>query len=86
MTRFLLPVTDQHLLARLAQPAAVLLQARQHDHVAVIHVSPAKSRDIPSTGVLPLLRGCCGNHQKQRDDEKNSGHIAMPAGHELTAF
>jgi hypothetical protein len=86
MTRYLLPVTDQHLLARPTQPAAVLLQARQHDHIAVIHVSPAKSRDIPRTGVLPLLRGRCVNHQKQRDDEKNSGHVAMPAGHELIAF
>jgi hypothetical protein len=38
----LLPVTGQHLLATLAEPRAVLLQARQNNLVAVVQMSPAK--------------------------------------------
>ena len=52
----LLPVIGQYFRTGPAEPGAVLLQARQYDLVAVIHVSAAKPRDIPRTGVLPLLR------------------------------
>jgi hypothetical protein len=38
-----LTVFRQNLLAGLAQPGTVLLQARQHNLVAVIHVSAAKT-------------------------------------------
>ena len=51
----LLPVAGQHLLARLAEPGAVLLQARQHDLVAVIEMGAAKARGVARAGVLALL-------------------------------
>src|SRR5436190_9146708 len=74
----LLPVADQHLLTGLAEAGAVLLQARQHDHVALIHVRPAEPRDVAGAGVLALLRRSHGGHQNegqnQGNDEKKSGH------------
>jgi hypothetical protein len=53
----LLPVIGQNLGAGPAQSGTVLLQARQNDLVAVIDVSAAKTRDVPRTGIMPLLRG-----------------------------
>ena len=75
----LLPVIRQGLLAGLAEPGAILFQARQHDLVAVIHMSPAKPRDVAGTGVMPRLRRSRRGHQNQRKDEKKSGHPAMPS-------
>jgi uncharacterized protein (AIM24 family) len=54
--RLLLPVIGQDFLAAFAEPGTVLLQARQHNHVALIHVSAAKTRDIPRAGVMRLGR------------------------------
>ena len=45
----------QNFRAGATEPAAVLLQARQNDLVAVIHLSAAKTRDIPRAGVVSLL-------------------------------
>ena len=39
----------------LLMPGAVLLQARQYDLVAVVHLGPAKPRDVARAGVLSLL-------------------------------
>jgi hypothetical protein len=54
----LLPVVGQNLRAGLAEPGAVLLEARQHDLVTVIHTGAAEPRHIPHTLVMPrpLLR------------------------------
>jgi hypothetical protein len=60
-----------------------LLQARQYDLVAVIHVSAAESRDIPRAGVLPLLRRRRRCHQNKRNDAKKSGHDVTPADRDL---
>ena len=60
----------QHFLAGLADPRAVLLQAGQHDLVAVIHIGAAKSRDVASAGIVPLLRRSRGCDQKQRERRK----------------
>ena len=49
------PVARQRLLTALADTGAVLLQARQHDHVAVIHLGAAKARDVAGAGVMALL-------------------------------
>ena len=76
--RLLLPVARQHLLAALADLGAVLLQAGQNDLVAILHLRPAKSRDVPRAGVLPLfflLRRRAGGHQDQGNDEKNFAHL-----------
>jgi hypothetical protein len=54
--RELLPVIGQDLRAGPAQPATVLLQARQHELVAVIDVSAAKPRNVARASVMPLLR------------------------------
>ena len=75
VVRKLLPVVGQNLRAGVAQPGPVLLQARQHDLVAIIHLSAAKPRDIPRAGVMPLLRRRRRGHQNKRHDENNSGHL-----------
>ena len=48
-------VFGQNLRAGLAEPVTVLLQTRQHDVVAVIHMRAAKTRDIPRAGIMSLL-------------------------------
>ncbi|HEY4746447.1 MAG TPA: hypothetical protein VIH38_02745, partial [Steroidobacteraceae bacterium] len=65
----------QGFCAGMAQPGAILPQARQHDLVAVIHLRPAKSRNIPRAGVMPLslLRRSSRGHQQKRNNEKESG-------------
>ena len=45
----------QNFRAGATEPAAVLLQACQNHLVAVIHLSAAKTRDIPRAGVVSLL-------------------------------
>src|SRR3979490_1454366 len=52
----LTPVIGQGLGAGSAEPAAVLLQAGQYDLVAVIHLRAAKTRNVPRTGIMALLR------------------------------
>jgi hypothetical protein len=51
----LLAVLGQDLEAGPAQPATVLLQARQHDLVALVDVSAAKTRDVARAGIVFLL-------------------------------
>ena len=63
----LLPVIGQHLLAGLAEPGAVLLQAGQHDLVAIIHLRTAKARDVTRAGVVPLLRRRARGDQEQTE-------------------
>jgi hypothetical protein len=48
----LLPVIRQNLFAGLAEPGAVLLQAGQHRHIAVIHHGAAVAGDIPRASGL----------------------------------
>ena len=51
----LLPVFGQDLVAGLAEPGAVLLQAGQHDLIALIHMGAAEARHIARAGIVPLL-------------------------------
>src|SRR5215468_9125077 len=61
-------VRGQCRLAGLAQPCAILLQAGEHDHVAVIEMSAAKARGITRAGILALLcRSACGGDQNKRN-------------------
>jgi hypothetical protein len=57
----------------------MLLQTVQNDLFPLAHVRPAKARDIPRAGIVPLLglstRGC----QNQQDDEEKSGHLSGPS-------
>jgi hypothetical protein len=74
------PVIDQNLVAGLADPGAVLLQARQHGLVAIIHHGPAMPGDVAGAGVVPrLLLGRSRRNQKtgqsKRNDQKKSGHL-----------
>jgi hypothetical protein len=48
-------VARQRLLAGLADPGAVLLQAGQYDLVSVVHLGPAKARDVARAGIFSLL-------------------------------
>ena len=55
----LLPVARQRLLAALADLGAVLLQAGQHDLIAILHLRPAILRDVARAGRhAPLLFVC----------------------------
>jgi hypothetical protein len=76
----LLPVAGQHLLARLADAGAVLLQTGQHDLVTILHLGAAESRDVAGAGIMALLRRSRGRNQNQRNDEQKSGHIVCLHG------
>jgi hypothetical protein len=45
--------------------------------IAVLHLRPAKPRDVARAGVLALLllRQRARGHQDERNDEKKSGHV-----------
>jgi hypothetical protein len=79
MGRELLPVIGQRLLATLAQPSPMLLQASQHGVVAVIENGTTMSLGIARAGVAPLLlllRRSSGRQQNQRyDGKQESGHL-----------
>ena len=52
----------------LLMPGAVLLQAGQHDLVAVIHLGPAETRDVARAGIMALLLrrgGGCDQNQAE---------------------
>jgi hypothetical protein len=82
----LLPVFRQNLGAGLAEPRAVLLEACQNNLVAVVHMSPAKPRDIArAPRIRPsALRGSCGDDQEKRNCEQKSGHLEyLPSTHTI---
>jgi len=70
----LLPIIGQHLFAGLAEPGAVLLQAGQHDRIAVIHHRTAEARNVARAGIVPLLRRRARGDQDKRNNEKKSEH------------
>jgi hypothetical protein len=74
----LLPVADEGLLTSLAETRTVLLQAAQHDHVAIVHLGPAKTRNVTGAGFAALLGRGGRGHQNQwqghGNNEKKSGH------------
>src|SRR5690349_7255407 len=74
-------VCGQRRLAGLAQPRAVLLQAGQHNHVAVIEMGAAEARGIARAGILALLlrRGAGGRDQDKRNRQNKSGHRVTPS-------
>ncbi len=82
----LLPVIGQHLLAGFREPRAILLQAAQHDLVAIVHVGATEPRNVPRTGVVSLLRGGAGSEQNEGNDERKSGHFEAPAVGVTVAF
>ena len=70
------PVGRQRLLAGLAEPRAVLLQAGQHHLIAVIEMRAAKARGVPRAGIMPLLlRGRRRRDQNEWKSKKKSGHL-----------
>src|SRR5881227_2064346 len=76
-TAYLLPVARQYLLAGLADLGAVLLQAGQHDLIAILHVRPAIPRNVARAGVMSLLllRRSGRRDQNQGNDEKDLAHL-----------
>ena len=72
-TRKSLAVVDQHLVAGLADPGAVLLQARQHRIVAIIHHGAAMASDVPGTGIVP--RPLLGRGRRAQKPVRTSGTI-----------
>jgi hypothetical protein len=88
MTSELLPVIGQNLLAGPAQPGAVLLEAGQNGHIAVVHHRTAMTADVTrASRVRPsALRRRRRDQQNKREDEKKSSHNATPASDELPAF
>jgi hypothetical protein len=79
----LLPVIRQRFRAGLAEPRAVLLEARQNDLVALVHMSPAKPRDIPRTPRIrpSALRDGRGDDEKKGNWEQKSGHLECLYAH-----
>src|SRR3954447_6322223 len=57
----------------------MLLQTVQNDLVALAHVRPAKARDIPRAGIMPLLGLSTRSCHNQQDDEEKSGHLSGPS-------
>ena len=53
----LLPVFSQDLVAGPAEPRAVLLQAREHNRIASVHMGAAEARHVTRAGIVTLLRG-----------------------------
>ena len=78
MSPSLLPVIGQDLVAGLAEPGAMLLEATQNGRIAVVHHRPAMARHIPRTGIVPLLSRRRGSHHDKRSNEKNSDHLVTP--------
>jgi hypothetical protein len=74
----LLSVFRHDLVAGPADPGAVLLQAGQHDRIAVVHASSAKPRDVARAGVMALLRPRLCGHQNKRKNQENSEHLITP--------
>jgi hypothetical protein len=48
-------VIRQHLIAALAEPGAVLLQAGEHGTIAIVHHGAAEAADIARTGIMAGL-------------------------------
>ena len=71
----------QHLLAALADLGAVLLQAGQHELIALLHLRPAIARGVARAGVMPLLpvlrrlRRSDGRDEKEGDNENYLAHV-----------
>jgi len=63
----------------------MLLQARQHDGIAVIHVSPAEARHVARASILALLCRYIRHRDKLRRDERkqtntrSSQHLIVPS-------
>jgi hypothetical protein len=73
-------VLGQDLFTGPAEPRAVLLEARQHDLVTIIHHGPAMAGNIARAGVVALLLGRGGGrHHKERNEKKKSGHLVVPS-------
>jgi hypothetical protein len=82
-----LSVFGQDLVAGLGEPGAVLLQAGQHDLVAIIDMSPAEARNVARAGIVTgLLRRHALDHQDKGNDEKNAGHSLPPYADRSVAF
>jgi hypothetical protein len=75
----LLPVIGQNLRAGFAETGTILLQARQHDLVAVIDLRAAEPRDIARAGVVSLLGRSRRSHQDKWNEQKKSGHLIVPS-------
>ena len=72
----------QRLLAGLAEPRAVLLQAGQHDLIAVIEMRAAKARRIPRAGIMPLLlRAKPPTRSEQAEARKEIWSSSYPFAH-----
>jgi hypothetical protein len=56
-----------------------LLEACQHDLVAVIHLSPAKTRYIAGAGIVALLSRSRGHHHDQWNEKKKPSHLVVPS-------
>jgi hypothetical protein len=77
-------VINQNLFAALADLGAILLEARQHGLVAIIHHRAAMPGDIAGASVIPglllLRRGRRGQKDqwKDRNDQKKFAHLLNP--------
>jgi hypothetical protein len=75
----LLPVIGQHLLAGLAERGAVLLQAAQDHHVAVVHLGSAMACDVTgTTRILSRLSILGESRRRQQKQGQKQGNDKKP--------
>ena len=67
-------VCGKRRLTALAQLRAILLQAGEHDHVAVIEMGAAEARGVACTGILALRRSAGSRDRDKRYNEKKPDH------------
>ncbi|HEY1638050.1 MAG TPA: hypothetical protein VGF62_05965 [Rhizomicrobium sp.] len=70
----LLSVIGQNLVAGPAEPAAVLFQTTQHDHVAVVHLGATEAHYVARAGIVTLLRERLRRCQGLRGSKCNQKH------------
>src|SRR5581483_103156 len=80
----LLPVLGQDLVAGPAEPGAMLLQAREHDRIASVHVGAAEARHVTRAGIVALLRRSGWQSEslrrgKPQQDKQSSRHRSRPS-------
>src|ERR1700744_1603140 len=71
----LLAVGREHRITAARNAVAVLLQAGQHRHVALLHVGAAEARAVARAGIVAPLCERGGRGDNTRNGKKQTGHM-----------
>src|SRR6478609_9722426 len=72
-SRASLAVGGEHCIAAAGNAVAVLLQARQHRDIALLHIGAAEARDVARAGIVALLSESGGCEHDKRNGKKQTG-------------